>query len=263
MRTGRSIACSSSAKATISSKRSRIWRPLEPVDGAVQEDVLAAAEVGVEAGAELEQRADPAADGDAPGRRLDDPGDQPQQRRLAGAVAADEADGLTGLDRERDVVERLDVLRVGAAAEDEQLLQAARLVCVNAEAARDPVDPDLARVHPADSTGARLRTSPARTRMNAGSAFGSSIRSSRIPSSRRRSPPRRRGPSGARGGRRRSRSGRAGRRGRRWRRARSGAGGCPAEPRLAGRRLALEGERPLVDPRLLGDQTGRLGSSSR
>ena len=36
-------------------------RALEPVDRAVQEDVLAPGEVGMEAGAELEQRADPPA----------------------------------------------------------------------------------------------------------------------------------------------------------------------------------------------------------
>ena len=40
-------------------------RALQPVDRAVQEDVLAAGEVGVEACTELEQRADPPADGDA------------------------------------------------------------------------------------------------------------------------------------------------------------------------------------------------------
>ena len=40
-------------------------RAREAVDRAVQEDVLAAGEVGVEAGAELEQRADAAADVDA------------------------------------------------------------------------------------------------------------------------------------------------------------------------------------------------------
>ena len=54
----------------------------------------------MEAGAELEQRADPAADRDAALGGLDDPGDQAQQRRLAGAVAADKADRLAGLDRE-------------------------------------------------------------------------------------------------------------------------------------------------------------------
>ena len=67
---------SSSAKATISSICSRIVRALEAVDRAVEVDVLAAGEVGVEAGAELEQRADAPAGLDAPGGRLDDPGDE-------------------------------------------------------------------------------------------------------------------------------------------------------------------------------------------
>ena len=40
-------------------------RALQPEDRAVEVDVLAAGEVGMEAGAELEQRADPAADVDA------------------------------------------------------------------------------------------------------------------------------------------------------------------------------------------------------
>ena len=122
-------------------------RALQPVDRAVQEDVLAAGEVGVEAGAELEQRADPAADGDAALGRLDDPGDQAQQRRLAGAVPADEPDRLARLDRERDVAQRQDVARLGAPAEHEQLLQASRLVRPDAEAARDPLDADLPRLH--------------------------------------------------------------------------------------------------------------------
>ena len=112
-------------------------RLAETLDRAVQEDVLAAAEVGVEAGAELEQRADPTADGDLALGRLDDPGDQPQQRRLARAVAPDQADRLARRDRDRDVREREHVLRLGAPAQHEQLLQAARLVRADAEAARD------------------------------------------------------------------------------------------------------------------------------
>ena len=60
VRTGRSIACSSSANATISSKRVADLGSPEPLDRAVQEDVLAPGEVGVEAGAELEQRPDAA-----------------------------------------------------------------------------------------------------------------------------------------------------------------------------------------------------------
>ena len=75
-------------------------RPRQPVDGAVQEDVLAAGEVRVEARAELEQRADRPADLDPAARRPEDPGDQAQQRRLARAVPPDETDRLAGLDLE-------------------------------------------------------------------------------------------------------------------------------------------------------------------
>ena len=70
----------------------------EALDRAVQEDVLAPGEVEVEPGAELEQRADPPLRAHASGRRLDDPGDEPQQRRLARAVAPDEPDGLAARD---------------------------------------------------------------------------------------------------------------------------------------------------------------------
>src|SRR5439155_7666098 len=77
----------------------------ETVDGAGQVDVVAAAEVGLEAGAELEERAHAAADLDPPAGRLDDSGEQAQQRRLAGAVAADEPDRMSGLDPKGDVVE--------------------------------------------------------------------------------------------------------------------------------------------------------------
>ena len=58
VRTGRSIAFSSSANATISSKRCLDVRAPEALDRAVQEDVLASREVEMEARAELEQRAD-------------------------------------------------------------------------------------------------------------------------------------------------------------------------------------------------------------
>ena len=74
---------------------------LEAENGPVQIDVLASGELGVEAGAELEQRSDSALHGNRPGRRLDDPGDEPEQRRLARAVAADQADCLTRRERRR------------------------------------------------------------------------------------------------------------------------------------------------------------------
>ena len=48
--------CSSSAKATISSNTAVDVALGQPEDRRVQEDVLAAGQVGLEAGAELEQR---------------------------------------------------------------------------------------------------------------------------------------------------------------------------------------------------------------
>jgi hypothetical protein len=68
--------------------------------GAVQKDVLASAQLRVEAGADLEQRADAAADARVAGRRLGDAREQLQQRALACAVAADDADGLAARDLE-------------------------------------------------------------------------------------------------------------------------------------------------------------------
>src|SRR5207253_10618668 len=58
-------------------------------------------ELRVEARAELEERADPPADGDVAARRLDDPGDEAQERRLARPVAAHETDRVAGLDLDR------------------------------------------------------------------------------------------------------------------------------------------------------------------
>src|SRR5207253_4398000 len=67
---------------------------LEAVDRPAQVDVLTTGEVRVEAGAELEQRADGAANLDSSGRRAEDAGDQPEERRLARAVPAHESDRL-------------------------------------------------------------------------------------------------------------------------------------------------------------------------
>jgi len=75
-------------------------------DGAVQEDIFAAAEFGVKAGADLEQRGDPAANGDAPRRRLGDAREDLQQGGFARAVAADDADDFAALHLERHVAQR-------------------------------------------------------------------------------------------------------------------------------------------------------------
>ena len=78
--------------STISSNLRVISRRFMPRIGAVQVDVLAAGELAVEAGPDLEQAADPAADLGAPLGRRRDPREDLEQRRLAGAVLPDDAD---------------------------------------------------------------------------------------------------------------------------------------------------------------------------
>ncbi len=77
-------------------------------DRAVEVDVLAARELGVEAGAHLEQAADAAAQLDAPRRRLGDARQDLEQRALARAVAADDAEHLAAPHLEVDVAQRPD-----------------------------------------------------------------------------------------------------------------------------------------------------------
>ena len=64
--------------------------PLHAQDGAVEVDVVAAGQLGMEAGADLEQRPQAAADTGPAAGRLGDPRQDLDQRRLAGAVAADQ-----------------------------------------------------------------------------------------------------------------------------------------------------------------------------
>ncbi len=67
---------------------------LHPEDRPVQIDVLAAGELGMEACSDLEQAADAAANLDAPRGRRRDAGEDLEQRRLPGAVPADDAEHL-------------------------------------------------------------------------------------------------------------------------------------------------------------------------
>ena len=92
---------SSSANSTISSKRLRDLFLRQPEHDAVDEDVLAARDLGVKSGAELDQRGDPPADDELAGARLGDAGDQLEQRALARAVAANHAQRAAGRDLER------------------------------------------------------------------------------------------------------------------------------------------------------------------
>ncbi|CAA9406152.1 MAG: hypothetical protein AVDCRST_MAG64-1988 [uncultured Phycisphaerae bacterium] len=85
-----------------------------PEDRAVEEDVLAAGQLGVEAGADLQQRRDPPAEHRPALARLGDAAEDFQQRALAGAVAPDEADHLAAVHLERGVLQRPE--RLGALA---------------------------------------------------------------------------------------------------------------------------------------------------
>ena len=68
----------------------------EAEDDAVDVDILAAGELRMESRAELDEGGDAALRDDAPGVGLVDAGDDPDQRALAGAVPAQEAQGGAG-----------------------------------------------------------------------------------------------------------------------------------------------------------------------
>ncbi len=73
--------------------------------GAVDEDVLPARDLGVEAGAQLDQGGHAAGDRDAAGGGLEHAGDQLEQGGFARAVAADDAERLAPADGEVDVLQ--------------------------------------------------------------------------------------------------------------------------------------------------------------
>ena len=97
--------------------------------------------------------------------RLDDPGDQPEQRRLAGAVAADEPDRLARLDRERDVAgaPRRPAPRCGRARRRAPSACAPR-ARGRGSGARRPRRGSRPVFTRSDGTAAARRTSPASTR---------------------------------------------------------------------------------------------------
>src|SRR4029453_18218529 len=107
-------------------------------DGRVQVDVLAAGELAVEAGPQLQQGGDPAPDLDRAGGRGEDPRQHLEQGRLARAVGADEADGLAGPDLEVDVLEGPEPLGAGLAVQQQPLLEAGGPLVVEQEPLADP-----------------------------------------------------------------------------------------------------------------------------
>ena len=94
----------------------------------------------MEAGPDLEQRRDAAVDRDRCRVGLDDAGEQLEQRRLARAVAADDADGLAVRDLERDAVERRELVVDAAPAADDRRLERRLAAAVDAVALLGSVD---------------------------------------------------------------------------------------------------------------------------
>ena len=88
--------------------------PRQAEERGVEVDVLAAGEIGVEAGAELEERREPPSITDGAGGGSQDPRDALQQRGLPGAVVADQAQRGPLRDVERDIAKRPELLGAGA-----------------------------------------------------------------------------------------------------------------------------------------------------
>ena len=88
--TWRSMASLSPANSTISSNRSRVILRRMPEHGTVEEDVLAAGQVGMDAAGHAEERPEAALHLARAGRLVRDPADDLEQGGLPGAVDADE-----------------------------------------------------------------------------------------------------------------------------------------------------------------------------
>ena len=126
----------------------------EAHDRAVHEHVLAAGELGVEAGAQLEQRGDAALHAHLPARRPDDPGDDLEERALARAVHADDAEGRAARDLDAHVPERPQLVVVRPAAAPQGLQEPMAGVRVDPVGLGDRLDPDAGRPHHKTSTKA-------------------------------------------------------------------------------------------------------------
>ena len=110
-------------------------------DGGIQEGVLAAGELGIEAGPKLQQGRHPSAQSHAAGGRGHGSGDDLQQGALARAVLAHDAEGGALFDLEADFPQGPEVLVVAAPRKD-QLLQPGRGLGVDAVVLGNVIDGD-------------------------------------------------------------------------------------------------------------------------
>src|ERR1035437_7616409 len=95
----------------------------EAEDGAVEVDVVAAAEFGVEAGAQFEQRGDAAVDGHGAGVGMEDAGDHLEGGAFPGAVLTDNAESLAALYFEGEVLNGEEVFMAAEAVQRQQFLE--------------------------------------------------------------------------------------------------------------------------------------------
>ncbi len=156
-------------KSTIASKCFSVCLTDRPEDRRVEEDVLAAGQIRMEAGPQFEQGSQPTAVFDAARGGLQNPADQLEQRRFAGAVGTDQPDGRPAGDVEIDVPQRPEVflVRVRPTEIDHPLLEGFLLAD----------DEPLGRVRHLDDCGthdqiscAKLVCSRAKTRWQSHSA---------------------------------------------------------------------------------------------
>src|SRR5581483_8044623 len=129
----------------------------EPEDRAVEVDVLATAELGVEPGAELEQRRHATVDRDPPAIGSQDVGDALEHRALPRAVLADEPEARALFDLEAHVAQRPELVVARAATAHERRLQALVPLVVQAEPLPDVFDEDRSRCAHTSSASRRSR----------------------------------------------------------------------------------------------------------
>ena len=151
----------SSANSTISSKRLCDLAPGQAEHDAVDEDVLAAGDFRVKAGAELDEGGDPPVDRDRAGRRFRDAGNDLERRALPGSVPADDAVGDALRYRERHVGQRRERF-VGPKVAENAALQERALQRGELPAAVAPVDlrdvRQLDRLHTTSAKESRRRS---------------------------------------------------------------------------------------------------------
>ena len=104
----------SSAYSMIDGSELAGHRVVEAEERAAEQDVVAPGQLLVEAGAERQQPGDVAVDVDHALGRMDDPGEDLEERALAGAVRADDRQRLAVLDAQVDVAERPELLALAA-----------------------------------------------------------------------------------------------------------------------------------------------------